>query len=62
MYLAQDLSAPQSQQLDAEEFLDITELPLEEAVEQILQNKIPDAKTQIALLKTYVMLHKKRGL
>ena len=62
MYLAQGLSAPQSQQLDAEEFLDITELPLEEAVEQILQNKIPDAKTQIALLKTYVMLHKKRGL
>ena len=62
MYLAQGLSAPQSQQLDAEEFLDITELPLEEAVEQILQNKIPDSKTQIALLKTYVMLHKKRGL
>ncbi|WP_295214708.1 NUDIX hydrolase [Ruminococcus sp.] len=60
MYLAQKLSEPEAQDLDEEEFLDITELPLEEAVQMVLRGEIPDAKTQIALLKTYVLLQKEQ--
>lgn len=56
MYLARELSEPEAQDLDDEEFLDVTELPLEEAVQMVLRGEIPDAKTQIALLKTYVLL------
>ncbi|MFQ9094556.1 MAG: NUDIX hydrolase [Ruminococcus sp.] len=58
MYLAQELSAPEEQELDEGEFLDVTELPLEDAVQMVMNNEIPDAKTQIALLKTWVLLHK----
>ena len=58
MSLAQELSAPEEQELDEGEFLDVTELPLEEAVQMVMNNEIPDAKTQIALLKTWVLLHK----
>lgn len=60
MYLAQKLSEPEAQDLDEEEFLDITELPLEEAVQMVLRGEIPDAKTQIALLKTYILLQKEQ--
>lgn len=56
MYLARKLSAPMQQKLDAGEFLDIIELPLEEAVQMVMDGKIPDAKTQLALLKTWTML------
>lgn len=58
MYLAQELSAPGAQNLDDGEFLDVTEIPLEEAVQLVMDGKIPDAKTQIALLKTYVLLQR----
>ncbi len=60
MYLAQDLSAPEAQDLDDGEFLDVTELPLEQAVQMVMDGEIPDAKTQIALLKTYVLLQKEQ--
>lgn len=60
MYLAQELSAPEAQDLDDEEFLDVTELPLEQAVQMVMDGEIPDAKTQIALLKTYVLLQKEQ--
>lgn len=46
MYLAQELSAPEEQELDEGEFLDVTELPLEEAVQMVMNNEIPDAKTR----------------
>ncbi len=51
LYLAQDLSKPQAQNLDDGEFLDITELPLKDAVQKVLRGEILDAKTQTALLK-----------
>ncbi|MBQ8687137.1 MAG: NUDIX hydrolase [Ruminococcus sp.] len=57
MYLAQKLSAPSQQQLDEGEFLDVTELPLSEAVQMVMDGRIPDAKTQIALLKTWVLVN-----
>lgn len=56
MYLAQELSEPAAQQLDDEEFLDVIEIPLREAVEMVMHGEIEDAKTQIALLKTYLLL------
>ena len=60
MYLAQELSAPEAQDLDDGAFLDVTELPLEQAVQMVMDGEIPDAKTQIALLKTYVLLQKEQ--
>ena len=60
MYLAQELSAPEAQDLDDGEFLDVTDLPLEQAVQMVMDGEIPDAKTQIALLKTYVLLQKEQ--
>lgn len=51
MYLAEDVTLLHTQSLDADEFLDVTELPLSEAVDRVMRNEIPDAKTQIALLK-----------
>ncbi len=59
MYLARGLSQPKAQNLDEEEFLDITELPLEKAVQMVIDGEIPDAKTQIALLKTYFLQQNK---
>ena len=55
-YLAEDLSAPMQQDLDAGEFLDVLELPLEEVVTMIMDGKIADAKTQLAILKTWALL------
>lgn len=40
-----------SQRLDEDEFLTVRRIPADEAVEMVLQGKIPDSKTQIAILK-----------
>ena len=56
MYLARDLDCSHHQHLDADEFLDVTELSLGEAVEMVMRGEIRDAKTQIALLKTAQLL------
>lgn len=61
MYLAQELSAPQEQDLDDGEFLDVIELPLEEAVQMVMRGEIPDAKTQVALLKTLILMQQKHA-
>ncbi len=55
MYLAQGLNQGE-QKLDANEFLDVEKIPLEKAVEMVMKNEITDAKTQLALLKTYYLL------
>ena len=41
---------------DEDEFLNMEKIPLEKAVEMVLQNQIPDAKTQTAVLKTALLL------
>ncbi len=46
--------------LDDDEFLENERIPLEEAVEKVLRNEIPDAKTQIGILKTARLVE--RGL
>ena len=56
MYLAQDLHQGR-QQLDEDEFLDVFRIPLKDAVQLVIDGKIPDAKTQAALLKAARLLH-----
>lgn len=57
MYLARGLHAGE-QKLDAGEFLDVERIPFEKAVEMVMNNEIGDSKTQIAILKTKLLLDK----
>ena len=41
----------QEQRLDPGEFLDVVKLPLEKAQALVMENKIPDAKTQVLILR-----------
>lgn len=50
MYLAKGLTKGQ-RHLDEDEFLDVELMPLRELVSMVLRGEIPDAKTQIAVLK-----------
>jgi len=36
--------------------LDVEKIPLDKAVEMVLNNQLPDAKTQVAVLKTAMLL------
>ena len=56
MYLARHIRRGGTQDLDEDEFLDVVELPLAEAVQMVMDDRIRDAKTQIALLKTALLL------
>lgn len=55
MYLAQGLHRG-AQELDADEFLDVELLPMEQLVRDIMDGKVPDGKTQVAVLKAARML------
>lgn len=48
----------QALHLDADEFLDTERIPLAEAVEMVCRNEIPDAKTQVGILKTARLVEK----
>lgn len=50
VYLAKGLSY-EKQCLDADEFLDVEKIPLADAVKLVMDGKIKDGKTQIAVLK-----------
>lgn len=52
MYLARDLKLRGVQDLDEDEFLDVVRIPFEEAVAMVMRDELPDAKTQLAILKT----------
>lgn len=41
---------------DEDEFLDVIKIPIKKAVEMVLNNEIPDAKSQTAILKAYLLL------
>ena len=58
-YLATDLTFGECK-LDEDEFLVVERVPIEEAVNMILENKIPDGKSQAAILKVYEMV--RRGM
>lgn len=61
MYLAKGLQVGGSQKLDPDEFVDVERIDLREAVNMVLRNEIQDAKTQIALMKTYLLEQQKAG-
>ena len=56
MYLARDLSFSGEQHLDPEEFVDVVKMPFEEAYQMVLRDEIPDAKTQLAILKAKALI------
>jgi ADP-ribose pyrophosphatase len=55
MYLAQGLHKG-SRALDDDEFLDVQLLPMEQLIRDIMDGKVPDGKTQAAVLKAARML------
>lgn len=54
LYLARGLTFG-AQQLDEDEFLSVSAVPLDDLARDILAGKIPDAKTQAAVMRVYVM-------
>lgn len=56
MYLAKGLEFAGGQHLDPEEFIDVVKLPFDEAYKMVLNDEIPDAKTQAAILRAKTMI------
>jgi ADP-ribose pyrophosphatase len=50
LYLATDLVSGE-QDLDEDEFINVLEMPLTEAVEKVMNGEIKDSKTQTIILK-----------
>lgn len=50
LYIAQGLHQG-AQDLDDDELLNVKKVPLEDLVEEVMLGKIPDSKTQVAILK-----------
>ena len=50
-----DRLIPSAQRLDEDEFLQVEKMPLKEAAAMVLDGRLPDGKSQIALLK-YLLL------
>ncbi len=57
LYLATGLH-PTATHPDEDEFLEVERRPLDDLVADILAGKLPDAKTQAAVLKAYLLLQK----
>ena len=55
LFLAQGLSFGESCP-DEDEFVEVVRIPLDTAVQMVLNNEIPDAKTQVAVLKVAMFL------
>ena len=55
LFLATELSFGDANP-DEDEFLQVERIPLQTAVEMVLSNQIPDAKTQVAILKTALLV------
>ena len=55
MYLARDLSFGE-QHLDEGEFLGVKKIPLEQAFGMVMNDEVPDAKTQLAIIKAYMKI------
>lgn len=54
LYLAKGLTFGEARP-DEDEFLQVERIPLATAVQMVLNNEIVDAKTQVAILKTYYL-------
>lgn len=57
MYMARKLHQG-NRELDEDEFLNVVTVPIEELIEDIMAGKVPDAKTQTAVLKAARILGK----
>lgn len=55
LYLAKNLTF-KGQHLDEDEFINLEKIPLEKAVQMVMNNEIPDGKSQAAILKTYLKI------
>lgn len=58
MYLASGLCEGKTD-FDEDEFIEVVKIPLKQMIEMIMNGEICDAKTQIAVLKTYHILKEK---
>lgn len=58
MYIATGLEF-QGQNLDDDEFLEVEKVPIEKAVEMVMNGEITDSKTQIGILKAWHIINKK---
>lgn len=56
LYLATGLH-PVEAHPDEDEFLEVERMPLSQLVQQVMEGKIPDAKTQTAALKAWYLLN-----
>lgn len=50
LFLAEDISFTETE-LDEDEFIDVVHIPLSELYEMVMRGEIPDAKTQVCVLK-----------
>ncbi len=57
MYIATGLKKGE-QDLDEDEFLDVTKIPFDDVIKMILNNEITDGKTQAAVMKAKLILGK----
>lgn len=44
------------QQLDTDEFVNVVYVPVDKALGMVVENELPDAKSQIAILKAYIIV------
>ena len=51
----------EQQNPDEDEFLDFVRIPLSRAVEMVLNGELPDAKTQIAVMKVAMLMKRLRA-
>lgn len=56
MYLAEDITFT-DRKLDDDEFLEVEKIPLEKLYDMVMSGEINDAKTQIAILKVWNLIH-----
>lgn len=55
LYLAINVKQ-EEQDLDHDEFVNVEKMQFGQAIQMVMQGEIPDAKTQVALLKSYLIL------
>lgn len=58
LFLAEGLTVGKTD-FDEDEFLDVTRIPLNQLVEDALNNRLPDGKTQLAALKVQELLRRR---
>ena len=59
LYLAEGLTFGE-RDLDEDEFLDVVKIPLANLVDMALRGEIPDGKTQLAVLKVWELLRRRK--